>query len=543
MPYLLRPFQEDTVQAVTEHIRSGRDLIIDKTREMGVTWLVLAAFAHRWIFDEGFTACLTSITEDKIDRRGDPNCLFWKFDYLIRSLRLLPPLLRPLFYPAGYVDGPPTRTHLTRINPKNRSVVGGEVMGPNLLRSGRVNAALLDEFAEAPEPQESWNSSANACPARVAVWTPRGMNFAGQLANPPADAPDRVDKITLHWMIDPTKNGWVAYDEAGVQIATGNGIVENDKLPATTVRILYPWYERAKVRLNFDPVAIAQELDVNYSESTEGVMYPQIARSGMGRFEFDPSLPLYCSMDYGLTDATALIWWQWDWRMRRFVAIDAFEQSGKTIVWFIPFITGRNLGLGMPQGGYTPAQLEKIESHRPYNGRYVDFFGDPTGVNRNQVTGTSVVSTLIDHGIYVTHSARFRSIQARRDATAPLLPFTDFDEIKCAGLVTALRNSRLGKTGVPVHDEWSHYRTAAEYFYTLQPHGQSGALSTHESDLIRQGVGARSRVLYGDDSEHREADRLIRQAEAADAIIEERYARLAGGHRRARSSSGWGRKR
>ena len=146
IPYLLRGFQEDTARKIRERMEKGKDLLIDKTREMGVTWLVLAVYLHAWLFEDKFTAIVSSITEQKIDHKDNPSCLLWKFDYMVDSLKVNAPYLWIEEYRELTSR---SITHMRRYNPRNKSLIVGEVMGPNLGRSGRAKTMFLDEFAEA----------------------------------------------------------------------------------------------------------------------------------------------------------------------------------------------------------------------------------------------------------------------------------------------------------------------------------------------------------------------------------------------------------
>lgn len=539
LPYLLRGFQEDTVGHLKSHIDGGKDLLIDKTREMGVTWLVLAVYLHYWLFDPKFTSIVGSITEQKIDHKDNPNCLLWKFDYMVDSLRVN----APYFAIEGYRDQN-TRciTHMKRVNPNNDSIISGEVMGPNWGRSGRAKTMFGDEFAEAASPASAYASSSRSSPSRIFVFTPKGMNFAGRLACPKKGQKRAIDKISLHWMIDPTKNAWEYRDGSGNVTHSGHG-----QCPASVVSIYgvppkYPWYEDACARLGWDPVAIAQELDIDYNQSYEGQMYPQIERSRIMPIEYDPVLPLYCSMDYGLDDMTALVWWQWSARDRRFRAIDAFQARGKTIRWYIPFITGTNLQLGDPEGGYSPFDLEVIKRHEAFNGRYSDFFGDPAGKQRNQVTATSVIQVLGDHGIHVRTNPKANANHVRKFAVQCLLPFCDFGDPNCDDLVQAMRDSRLKPDGTPVHGPESHYRTAVEFFAVNQPHGLTGedGLTISSLDLEIMTASNEGHVIATSNAGLVRA-MMTREIAARDKAEELALQSRARGGRM--QSGGWGRRR
>lgn len=482
IPYLLRAFQEDTVIEIKKRIDSGKDLLIDKTREMGATWLVLAVYLHSWLFEDKFTAIVSSITEQKIDHKGNPSCLLWKFDYMVDSLKVN----APYFFIEEYRElTSGSITHMKRLNPRNKSLINGEVMGPNLGRSGRCKTMFLDEFAEAASPAAAFASSSRTSPCRIFVFTPKGMNFAGRLAVPKRGEKRVMARISLHWKIDPTKNRWEYRDNTGKILDEGNGEVPVHILAKHGHQPVYPWYKDACARLGNDRVSIAQELDIDYNQSYEGQMYPQIDRARISSFVYDPVLPLYCSMDYGLDDMTALIWWQWSAADRRIRVLDAYQNRGKTIRWYIPFLVGHSLGLGESEGGYSEYDLEVIKRHAQFGQKTTEFFGDPAGRQRNQVTATSVIQVLSEYNIYVRTNSKSNANHVRKFALQCLLPYCDFNDGFTDDVVQAIRDSRLKPTGEPIHGPESHFRTAAEYFAVNQPHGLIGAdgMQVTEYDL------------------------------------------------------------
>lgn len=487
LPYLLRSFQEDYVRELSWHIDNDESLLTDKTREMGVTWMVEAVLLHRWLFNRGFVSIVSSITEDKIDKSDDPTCLFWKFDYMIESLKWTAPWL----YPEDYVKTRPFRTHMKIFNPSMQSIINGEVMGPNLGRSGRAKCIFLDEFAEATNPSASWASSSRTSYCRIVVFTPKGNNFAGRLANPPKGIKATINKITLHWIIDETKNHYEIHEKGKGIIERGNG--EAPQWALSDVRrfqVIYPWYEKAKAEVNYDPVKIAQELDVNYADSAEGLMYPQIRRARFGKFVFNPSFPLYLAMDYGVSDACTLVWAQYNHFLKRFVFIDGFSKNGRGILWYVPFILGPEyIYLGDKEGGYTPDEIAMIHDHAKFKGMYTAFYGDPSGKNRNLVTNTSVIQELAKFGIHTQCNHKMNNYEIRHKRTQSLILNSDFDEDRAAEIIDALENSKFKETETtfkPIHDEFSHFRTAVEYLAVNHRHGFNADTPTPESLLLAE---------------------------------------------------------
>ncbi len=474
MPYMLRGIQYKYVDIVKNHIDNGKPLLTEKTRDMGVTWINCAILMHYWLFENKFAAIVSSITEDKIDKTDNPDCLFWKIEYILESLKIHVPWM----IPATYNDKK-HRSHMHIFNPMNGSFIRGEIMGPHLGRSARGKVLLLDEFAEAKDPAASWTACSMTAPCKLVVFTPKGMNFAGRLANPSPGTPRLIDKVRLHWMQDETKNAFTIYDNAtGDILLTGNGVpkpADVSALPPTASRPFYHWYEEACKILLYDPVSINQELDIGYEGSLTGQMYPQIQFSKDANVVRDIRFPLYCSLDFGVSDYCAIVWAQWNFEDNRFEWLDCFQSSGKRIQWYIPFILGEDyIALGDEEGGYHEHELEIIRRHNEYCGTYAGFFGDPAGRQRNPVTNTSVISALADFGIIVKFNIKANGYEARRTELANVLLRSTFDGKLCHKLREAITYSKMeDKSDIrnkPVHDEFSHFRTAAEFLAVGQMH-------------------------------------------------------------------------
>jgi hypothetical protein len=474
LPYLLRPFQAEFINILVDHFphsgEIGRELLCDKTREMGVTWMVMTTLFHHWLFKRGFSALVGSITEKKIDDKGAQDTIFAKFDYHITRLTELveeEPRVFSDLIPKTYVEKR-DKNHLKRVNTANNSIVKGEPMGENFGRSGRYAVLFLDEWAEAPMPEATMAACSRSSDCKIFVFTPKGMNYAGKMANPAPDEPRSITKVSLHWKIDPSKNRYIITLKDGTKVS-GNGEVPAEfynKYPDAS-KPVYPWYNNAKASLKFDEAQIGQELDINYKTSVAGKMYRQIAMSGKMAFAYDPKLPLYATIDFGLADPTSIAWIQWNFEEKRYKVIDCFTQKGKTIKWYVPFLTG-DLGdtkIGESESEYQEHELEVIKRHEGFKNRYVEIYGDPAGRQRAGATATSVIDSLAEYGIEVTALESYKSMLNRKNRMGQGLLFTDFNTKFCYALINAIEESKQNEKGVPIHDMYSHYRTAMEYFY------------------------------------------------------------------------------
>lgn len=421
-PFILYPFQEEYIKWLHEHIKGGRDGLVEKSREMGVTWLTTTYFLWAWLFEDNFNALLGSYKEDLVDDKTKDS-LFGQIAY---NLKALPSWMLPKKF--NYKTH---RTSMKLVNPENNNVLRGDTMNPEFGRGSRRTVVLLDEGAHWDYFQDAWTSCGDTANCRITVSTPMGYNAFAALKE------TGIDVSRLHWKLHPLK------DDA--------------------------WYQYEKARRTDEEVA--QELDISYNKSQKGRVYPEWEHVQTGNFPFDPSLPLYVSWDFGRSDDTAIIWWQRqdDGKYR---IVDCYWNNGKTIDFYVPFITGILPSDGY---GYTNRDLAKIESHRSW-GRGTHF-GDPAGRFQNQVTNTTVLTVLRDSGIFVNFRDDWKQFSERIPASKLLmrdaLVLNDNDSTRYLNIcMINSQYAEVNRGGLsitnsvnlkPRHDAYSHLRSAFEY--------------------------------------------------------------------------------
>ncbi|MDE3320732.1 terminase [Acinetobacter nosocomialis] len=237
IPFVLRPKQVELVAWLEERESTQTHGLIEKSRDEGMSYVVLGFFLHRWLFVEGFAGGVGSRKEELVDKKGDPKTLFHKFRDMFSKM---PDWLKP----KGFVE----KVHdnyMRIINPDNGATITGEA-GDNIGRGGRTTMYFLDEWAfverqEAVDAAISQNTNVH-----IKGSTPNGIGdrfhqdrFSG-----------RYSVFTMPWRANPDKNWIVTY----------NG------------KVIYPWYEKQLATL--DDVVLAQEVDINYAASVEGVLIP-----------------------------------------------------------------------------------------------------------------------------------------------------------------------------------------------------------------------------------------------------------------------------
>lgn len=226
IPFVLFPRQEEWVDWVLARWRARRRGITDKSRDMGLSWLAVGLSCTLCLHLDGIEVGFGSRKEEYVDKLGDPKSLFYKGR---KFVELLPAEFRP-----GW-DARKDAPHMRVGFPATGSVITGEA-GDGIGRGDRKSLYFVDEAMHLERPMLIEASLSATTNCRI------DLSSVNTMANPVAQLrhSGKVDVFSFHWRDDPRK------DEA--------------------------WYEQKKLEL--DPVTLAQEVDMNYSASAEGVLIP-----------------------------------------------------------------------------------------------------------------------------------------------------------------------------------------------------------------------------------------------------------------------------
>lgn len=435
-PYHLRfklfPFQKRLVRDLVYAIRNGEDIFIDKTREMGVSYTILATLLWFWLAEPASNFLIGSRKEDYVDnRRGGTTgnkeeSLFGKIDYMLSRL--------PTFLlPEGF-NKDRHFNYMSLINPANGNSISGESSNPNFSRGGRQRAIFLDEFAFWDEGHAVWGATADTTNCRIVATTPGIKPSKAKRLRFGKDG-EKIKIITLTYDLDPRKNK--------------------------------KWLDDQRDRRSTED--FSREIMVNWETSITGRVYPEIESAAYGDFPFIINQQLYCSWDFGL-DGTSLSFWQQNPANGKWRVIDAYEKSDQPIQFFFPFF-GKPIDSKFQ---YTDDDLKAINQISQYP-RAIHF-GDPDVKKRSILTGTSTKQELEKVKIYV-QSLTKNDFYSRREKTKVYLqkgieinanPRTDyfFEAIKSSRYPQREETSQATTPiALPIHDWCSHSRTSMEYFF------------------------------------------------------------------------------
>lgn len=227
IPFLLFPKQEEWVSWLIDCWKNKRPGVVAKSREMGMSWLSVAVAVTLCLFNDGMVIGFGSRKEEYVDKTGDPKSLFFK-------ARQFTSLLPPEF--IGDWDAKKHAPYMRIQYPHTNSIIHGEA-GDNIGRGARTSIEFVDEAAWLVHPELVEAALSQTTNCRIDISTPRGMNnpFARKYLN------GKIPKFTFHWRDDPRK------DDA--------------------------WYQKTCNDIG-DPVVIAQEVDIDFSASVQGVVIP-----------------------------------------------------------------------------------------------------------------------------------------------------------------------------------------------------------------------------------------------------------------------------
>lgn len=277
IPFLLFENQRAAVRWLQDLVDRGKDGILEKSRDAGATWITAAFAVWLLLFRPGAAVGFGSRKLELVDKLGDPKSIFDKIRTIIRNL---PPWL--MIAKANGYDPKAHDNFCKIINPSNGATITGEG-GDEIGRGGRTLIYFIDEAAFLPRPLLVDQALSANARSKVYVSTPKGANNPFALKR----LSGRFPVFTIHWKDDPRKTSWIVVPEAwepmldqeGELVLSDDDVIDfgpgtlspPEKLPAGS-KVIFPWYEEQC--LKYDPVTIAQEYDIDYSASLEGVVIP-----------------------------------------------------------------------------------------------------------------------------------------------------------------------------------------------------------------------------------------------------------------------------
>lgn len=256
---------------ILESIENGHSLLIEKSRDMGISWLCLLVFLWLFLFYPYQKFLCISRNEAAVEDE-DPDSLFWKLDW---ALRHLPSWLRPEIRRRKRFFG----------NDSLNSTITGQASTGEAGVGGRATAMLIDEFSAIKEDKEVRQRTASTTNCRIFNGTHRGMDTEFYALSQQPEMP----KLRIHWTQHPDKRKGLYRSGIPVEVLDKqfvyqpgfNFVMDGSPVGGARPQLRSPWYDRKCEEIGSSR-GVAQELDINPSGSVSQFFDPLVI-SGLVR--------------------------------------------------------------------------------------------------------------------------------------------------------------------------------------------------------------------------------------------------------------------
>lgn len=237
VPFQLFDFQKSFVAMLEEvTYTTQEDLVCEKSRDQGVSWMVLGWMFYHWLFsgegEQNHFLC-ASMKADDVDKLNVPSTLMEKVRVMIR---MLPDWMMPKGFSMKEHG-----TYMRITNPDNGNLIAGTKANGNTARGGRFRAVLHDEHAFNQDAEASAAASSQSTQTRLFVST-----HAGKLTHFFNLTMGDLRKMTFHWYLHPWKDDrWYAFQTLKMSKSQLAQEVDIDPEYAQSGRI-YPEYDERR---------------------------------------------------------------------------------------------------------------------------------------------------------------------------------------------------------------------------------------------------------------------------------------------------------
>ena len=483
IPFVTFPFQDDILTWELWLMKEHETGLIEKSRDMGLTWCMEVIAAYITLFFPGMVDYQMSLREDDVDNKTEDS-LLGKYRYLLRNI--------PDWMRGGWVEGQNGTDNKMMVKiPQMQSLVRGQLTMGTGGRSGRATRVFNDEFAFVEDAHRVLKAISALAPHQIYGSTPNGMgNAFYSMSQIP-----KVRKKTLHWSIHPLKNP--------------------------------DWARKERAKITYTDETWAQEQEVSYESSTIGRVFHEFCSvatnvhewchiHGGDYVEYDPHYDVYMGMDMGFGDATSILWAQLKPPPTRFngilksvlVFFDEEEESNRDVDYW------RNVLLGTGSAyGNAPFSVRNRDAQRA-DYRYRELVGDYRTANQRSPTGQTWIKLLgAIRGKTLTGRRNTEDAPIQRMKTLLQNPFDGRDleqsiaiainQRTCPNLIKGFQNwsfqvdkeTRAIQAGAkPLHNQWSHRMKAACYLvdYIFADLGKEKTRAPEEWDFRVRGLELRA---------------------------------------------------
>ena len=272
-PFIAWDFQQQALLEMLYCIETDEDLLIEKSRQMGASWMLCIAFEWLWHWHDWKSMHFISRTEEMVESDKDES-LFWKIDFIHRCM---PTWLMPKKW---------TNKKMLYRNGDTNSSISGEASVGEAGVGGNKTAMGIDEFSRLKHGKdfEVLHHTSNTTGCRIFNGTHLGLDTAMYELS---QRPD-IRKLMLHWTQHPIySKGMYRYDKETNQVEIFDTSYEypkdfvfiKDGSPTGGPRpgVRSPWYDKECKRKG-SARAIAMDLDIDPRGSVSQVFDPLLIR-------------------------------------------------------------------------------------------------------------------------------------------------------------------------------------------------------------------------------------------------------------------------
>jgi len=267
LPFITYKYQDEGYAEIFKALGSY-DMLAEKSRDMGASWMFITAIEHEWHFKSWKSYLLVSRTANYVDQSGNPKSLFWKIDFVLKNL--------PLWLLPEKFDWGKHRRMMHLDNPETGSVIDGESTTGHVAQGDRRTAIVLDEFALVEEGYSVLSATRDVTKSRLFNSTPNGAGGAYH----EVVKKENIKKLRMHWSKHPVKAAglytkhqtgfeiidkvfWAKVEDPQREMERYDLIIAKARVPIPFGKLRSPWYADECSRA-LHQTEIAQELDIDY---------------------------------------------------------------------------------------------------------------------------------------------------------------------------------------------------------------------------------------------------------------------------------------
>ena len=241
LPLILFPRQRDFIEFLHECVKGETGGLVEKSRDMGATWLAVSFSVWLFLFVPGATVGWGSRKEALVDRIGDMSSIFEKIRFQLRSIPRQ-------FWPVKFGED---NMSFMRIFAASGESITGE-SGDDIGRGGRTLIYFKDESAHYEHPESIEAALSDNTRVQIDISSVNGL---GNVFH-------RKREAGIEWQPGtPALRG-----------KTNVFVMDWSDHPEKT----QAWYDEREARAIDDGLlhVFRQEVDRNYAASVEGVAIP-----------------------------------------------------------------------------------------------------------------------------------------------------------------------------------------------------------------------------------------------------------------------------